>query len=111
MPGLLFAPMAALSLLAMGPATASQGRLALEANCGAMALPLTTASPVTGHLCAESEIRLIVRGAHWALSGRQSALLDLAVPRGTTAAERLAWRPISSAPLSSELLTQHTSGL
>jgi hypothetical protein len=48
-PGLPFAPIAALPLFAMGPAIAAQRRLALDTNSGAMALPLTAASPVTGH--------------------------------------------------------------
>jgi len=46
---LLLAPIAALPLLAMGPAIAAQRRLALDATSGAMARPRTTASPVTGH--------------------------------------------------------------
>jgi putative membrane protein len=37
-------------------------------------------------------------------------LHGLTVPRGTLSASRLAWRRISSVPLSSELLTQHTNG-
>jgi hypothetical protein len=49
MPGLPFAPIAALPLFAVGAAIAAQRRLALDTNSGAMALPLTAASPVTGH--------------------------------------------------------------
>src|SRR5579872_6352194 len=55
--------------------------------------------------CAESEIRSIVRGE----IGRHASLLGLAITRAIVSASRLARRPISSAPLSSELLTQHTS--
>jgi hypothetical protein len=62
------------------------------------------------HRCAESEIRSIVRGGlfGWQMS-RHAALLSLSVARATVSASRLAWRPNPSAPLSSELLTQHTS--
>src|SRR5207253_7308469 len=59
--------------------------------------------------CTESEIRSIVRGLICQVSSRQAALLGLTVPRGTLSASRLVWRLFSSAPLSSEPLTQYTS--
>src|ERR1700687_2110490 len=43
------------------------------------------------------------------MRGRRAASLALFRPHQTNSASRLAWRPISSAPLSSELLTQYTS--
>jgi hypothetical protein len=49
MSGLLFAPIALLPLLARGSAIASQRRLALGANSGAIPLSFITDSPVTGH--------------------------------------------------------------
>src|SRR6266581_1037470 len=57
--------------------------------------------------CAESEIldssrRLIVQ------SDAHAPLLGLTVARVTLSASRLAWPPNPPAPLSSELLTQHT---
>src|SRR5438477_12713896 len=51
-----------------------------------------------------SEIRSIVRGEN----DCHAALLGLTVPGGTLSASCLAWQPFSSAPLSSELLTQYT---
>lgn len=47
--GSLFAPIASLPLPARGGAIASQWRLALGANGGAMPPSLTTDSPVTRH--------------------------------------------------------------
>ena len=56
--------------------------------------------------CTESGVHSIVRGE----IASHALLRDLTVPRGTVSVARLAWLAISSAPLSSERLTQYTDG-
>ncbi len=66
----------------------------------------TNANMLTGQ--ALTDMGRAATFSHWPMRSRHAALLGLTVPRGMLSPSRLAWRPISSAPLSSELLTQYT---